>query len=138
MPNDIVIRAILDCSAILSYAHGHVHVGELMIEIADEEAYVGLPALALLEAYTQVGAEDPARDRLRMLVALPNVVVFPVGSQEAASIATIVPLTKGDLPRAHAVWAALRHGSYYVTVEPHLVPPNIAANRVQAIPADDV
>lgn len=45
---DIEIRAVLDTSALLSCAHGHVHVGELLIDIADEGAYMGLPTVALL------------------------------------------------------------------------------------------
>lgn len=137
MPNDVRIRAVLDSSAVLSYVRGHVHVGELLIEIADEGAHMGLPALALLDAYTRVGADDPARARLDLLVALPAIAVLPLGSAEAAGVSTIVPLVKGDLPRAHAVWAALRLGAYYVTVEPPLAPTNMTDDRLHVIPAED-
>jgi hypothetical protein len=137
MPNDIVVRAVLDSSAVLSYARGHVHVGELLIEVADEEALVALPVLALLDAYTHIAETDPARGRIEVLAALPTIMVLPLERNEAADIAAIIPLAKGDLPRAHTTWAALQYGAYYITVEPELVPPNIAASRIQAIPAED-
>ncbi|SRR6266545_1346237 len=137
MPDNVDVRAVLDCSAMLSYARGHVHIGELLIEIADEDAFVGLPALALLDAYTQVGSTEPARGRLGMLAALPVVMVLPLGSHEAAEVAPTVPLVKGDMPRAHAIWAALEEDAYYVTVEPHLIPRTMARIKLLVIPAED-
>ncbi|MGW4460863.1 hypothetical protein [Micromonospora sp. NPDC004704] len=139
MPYDdeIEIRAVLDTSAMLSYARGHVHVGELLVDIADEGAYAGLPAVALLDAYTRVD-DAPARARLGVLAALPSVAVLPLGSGEAADTAAFVRLVKGDLARAHAVWAALQHDAYYLTSEPYLTPSAIPADQVHHIPADDV
>jgi hypothetical protein len=137
MPDAVEVRAVLDCSAALSYARGHAHIGELLIEIADEYAFVGLPALALLDAYTQVGADTAARGRLAVLAALPVVAVLALGSYEAAEVAPIVPLVKGDMSRAHALWAALEEDAYYVTVEPHLVPKAMADIKLLAIPAED-
>ena len=69
---DIEIRAVLDTTATLSYARGHVHIGELLVDIADEGAYTGLPALVLLDAHSQVldnqqvfdRAFDEAHDRI--------------------------------------------------------------------------
>jgi hypothetical protein len=136
MPEDVIVRAVLDCSAVLSYARGHVHVGELLIELSDEGASVGVPALALLDAYTRTST-DRAHGRVDVLAGLPAVVVLPLGAGEAADVAPFVPLVKGDMSRAHAVWAALEHGAYYVTVEPHLTLPNLADDHVHAIPAED-
>ncbi|MEV4627227.1 hypothetical protein AB0J90_13140 [Micromonospora sp. NPDC049523] len=139
MPHDdeIEIRAVLDTSAMLSYARGHLHVGELLVDIADEGAYAGLPAVTLLDAYARVGGDAPARARLGVLAALPSVAVLPLGSGEAGDTAAFVRLVKGDLARAHAVWAALQHDAYYLTSEPYLTPSAIPADQVHHIPADD-
>lgn len=134
--DEIEIRAVLDASAMLSYARGHVHVGELLVMVADEDAYAGLPAVALLDAHTRV-TDAPARARLGVLVTLPSVAVLPLGAHEAADVATVVGLVKGDLGRAHTVWAALDHGAYYLTAEPHLAPSVIPEDLVHPIPADD-
>ncbi|MFG3688498.1 hypothetical protein [Micromonospora sp. NPDC047740] len=134
--DDIEIRAILDASAILSYSRGHVHVGELLVDIADEGAYLGLPTVALLEAYAQT-SDRPAAARLGVLATLPGVAVLPLSAPDAAQAATTVRLTKGDLARAHAVWAALRHDAYLLTCEPHLVPAVIAPELIHHIPVDD-
>lgn len=134
--DDIEIRAVLDASAVLSYSRGHVHVGELLVDIADEGAYVGLPTVALLKAYAQT-SDRPAAARLGVLATLPGVAVLPLSAPDAAQAATTVRLTKGDLARAHAVWAALQHDAYYLTCEPHLVPAVIAPELVHHIPVDD-
>ncbi|MEU5723487.1 hypothetical protein ABZ783_16905 [Micromonospora sp. NPDC047738] len=81
--DDIEIRAILDASAILSYSRGHVHVGELLVDIADEGAYLGLPTVALLEAYAQT-SDRPAAARLGVLATLPGVAVLPLSAPDAA------------------------------------------------------
>ncbi|WJK41809.1 hypothetical protein O7608_05170 [Solwaraspora sp. WMMA2056] len=135
--DEVEIRAVLDTSAMLSYARGHVHVGELLVEIADDGAYTGLPAVALLDAYTRV-TDAPARARLGVLATLPSVAVLPLDAGEASDAAAIAPLVKGDLARAHAVWAALDHGAYYLTSEPHLTPTVVPDDQVHSIPADDI
>ncbi|MEU5550570.1 hypothetical protein ABZ738_12420 [Micromonospora sp. NPDC047793] len=137
MRQDIEIRAVLDSSAVLSFSRGHVHVGELLVDIADEGAYVGLPTVALLEAYAQISADQPATARLGVLATLPGVAILPLGAVQAAEVSATVRMVKGDLARAHAVWAALRHDAYYLTTEPHLVPAVIAADLVHVIPVDD-
>lgn len=137
MRDDIEIRAVLDSSAILSYARGHVHVGELLVDIADEGAYVALPTVALLDAYAQVVSDRAASARLGVLATLPGVVVLPLTAAGAAEVAATVHLVKADLSRAHAVWSALEHDAYYLTTEPHLVPAVIAPELVHVIPLDD-
>ncbi|PZF89366.1 hypothetical protein [Micromonospora endophytica] len=137
MRDDVEIRAVLDTSAMLSFSRGHVHVGELLVDIADEGAYAGLPTVALLEAYAQSSADRPASARLGVLATLPGVAVLPLAAGHAAEVATTVPLVKGDLARAHAVWAALRHDAYYLTTEPHLAPAVLAPDLVHHIPLDD-
>ena len=60
-----VVRAVLDASAMLSYAHEHIHVGELLLEFGDEGSAAAVPAVTLLEAHTRVGNDelDPAQGR---------------------------------------------------------------------------
>jgi hypothetical protein len=135
------IRAVLDRSAMLSYAPDHVHVGEIIIEIAAEGAYVGLPAVALLDAYARVPADAPAAARLRVLAALSGATVLPLGAREAGAVARAVSLVAGDpagdLARAHAVRVALDHGAYYLTTRPETAPPILAADQIHAIPGTD-
>jgi hypothetical protein len=133
----IEIRAVLDCSALLSYARGHVHVGELLIDIADEGAYMALPAVALLEAHARLLGDDQARARLGLLATLPGVAVLSLGGAQANAVAALVLPAAGDLARAHAAWAALTHGAYYLSTEPKLAPSVIPTVQVHAIPADD-
>lgn len=130
------IRAVLDASAMLSYARGHVHVGELLVMIADEGAYVGLPTVALLDAYSRANGA-PARARLGVLATLPSVEILPLGAGEAADAATLVLLTKGDMGRAHAAWAALDNNAYYLTSEPHLTPSVIPVDQIHTILTED-
>ncbi|GGM01406.1 MULTISPECIES: hypothetical protein [Micromonospora] len=138
MPDEVVIRAVLDASAMLSYSRGHVHVGELLLDISEEGAYVGLPTVALLDAYAQTGADRLTKARLKVLATLPGVAVLSLGAADAVEVANTVRLVKGDLARAHAVWTALDHDAYYLTSEPHLVPDVIAPELVHHIPVDDV
>jgi hypothetical protein len=133
----VEVRAVLDVSAMLSYARGHVHVGELLVDIAEEGAYVGLPTVALLDAHAQTSGDRQADARLTVLATLPGATVLPLDAGDAALAAAVVPLVKGDLARAHAAWAALAHDAYYLTCEPHLVPAVISADLVHDIPAGD-
>ncbi|HET8661364.1 MAG TPA: hypothetical protein VFM55_20500 [Micromonosporaceae bacterium] len=133
---DTEVRAVLDTSAMLSYARGHVHVGEILVEVAEEGAYVGLPVVALLDAYSKVH-DGPGRARLGVLTALPGARVLDLGAGEAAVVSLAVGLVGGDLARAHAVWAALRHGAYYLTTQPKAAPGILTAEQVHHLPDDD-
>jgi hypothetical protein len=44
------VRAILDTTAVLGYAAGSIHVGEVIAEVADEKATFGVPLPCLVEA----------------------------------------------------------------------------------------
>lgn len=137
--HDVEIRAVLDVSAMLSYASGHVHVGEILIDIAAEDGvHAGLPAVALLAAHARVLAEAAARARLGVLAALPGVKVLPLDAGDAAEVSLAVPLAGGDLARAHAVWAALEHRAYYLTTEPHTAAGILTDDQIHPIPDHDV
>jgi hypothetical protein len=131
----IEIRAVLETSAVLSYARGHVHVGELLIDLADEGAHMGLPAIALLDAHARLLGEVQSRARLGVLAALPGIAVLALGADEATEVAATVPGAGQDLARAHAVWAALIHGAYYLTCE--TAPLAVPIDQVHHIPPDD-
>jgi hypothetical protein len=131
----VEIRAVLDTSAVLSYARGHVHIGELLVDIADEGAYVGLPTVVLLDAHARLLGNAAGRARLGVLVVLPGIAVLTLGAEEAAGAAANVPGVDHDLARAHAVWAALYHGAYYLTTG--LAPKALPEDQVHEIPIDD-
>lgn len=135
----VEIRAVLDVSAMLSYASGHVHVGEILIDIADEDGvHAGLPAVALLAAHAQVLTDAAARARLGVLAALPGVRVLPLDTGNAADVSLAVPLADGDLARAHALWAALEHRAYYLTTEPQTAAGILTEDQIHPIPDHDV
>jgi len=131
------IRAVLDRSAIQSYARGHIHVGEIITEVADEHAYVGVPATALLDAYTHCLGDKVARARLTVLAQLPGTQMLDLGAEAAARIADIVPFTDDDLARSHAIWASLEHTAVYLTAEPEEAGRLVAEDRIIVIPAED-
>jgi hypothetical protein len=61
---DRPVRVVLDASAIVAFSRGSIHVGEVIAEVDDEDAAIGLPILCLVEATR--GAPDT--DRLDLLV----------------------------------------------------------------------
>lgn len=121
------IRAVLDRSAIQSYGRGHIHIGELLVDIADEGAHMAVPAVSLLDAHASFGKDAHARALLRLLVTLPGIAVLKLDAAAASAIAPTCVQADGDLSRAHAVWAANHFGALYLTTEPDsvvsLVPP---------------
>lgn len=131
------IHAVLDASAMVSYARGHVHVGETLLEVNEQAGEVGVPAIALLDAHTRLAGDGPGLARLGVLAAIPGVVVLPLGRVEAEDVADVIPLVKGDLARGHAVWAAVRAGAYLLTAEPEAMPAIVHPNQIIDIPADD-
>jgi hypothetical protein len=131
------IRAVLDCSALQSYALGHVHIGELLIDIADEGADMAIPAVTLAEANGFLIQDAHARALLGLLVTLPGTVVLPLDAATARDMAPTAVQAHGDLSRAHAVWAANRHGALYLTTEPDTVVALIPPDNVHLIPAKD-
>jgi hypothetical protein len=75
--------------------------------------------------------------------------VLSLDTAQAAAVAAMVLSAANDLARAHAAWAALKHGAYYLTTEPKLpagsarklaklAPSPIPVEQVHALPVDDV
>jgi hypothetical protein len=134
---DEELRAVLDTSAMLSYARPHVHVGELISEIAQEGAYVAVPTVALLDAYAQLMDDELGRARLGVLVTLEGVRLIPLDQAGAVKVSTAVPLADGDLSRAHTLQVALANRAYYVTTDPKTAPAILGGRQVHAVPEYD-
>ncbi|GAA2715572.1 hypothetical protein ACFY2R_29880 [Micromonospora olivasterospora] len=63
--SDLVIRAVLDASAIVAYCSGSVSVGEVIAEITDEGAGFAVPDVCLIEAARRLDVDQwPALDLL--------------------------------------------------------------------------
>jgi hypothetical protein len=131
------IRAVLDRSAVQSYAQGHVHVGEIITEVGDERAFVGIPATALLEAHGRCLEDKVARARLDVLVHLPATQVLDLTAESAGAIADTIPFAEGDLARSHAVWASLAHSAAYLTAEPEESARLVAEDQLIVVPTED-
>jgi hypothetical protein len=131
------IKAVLDRSALESYTRGHVHVGELVATIADNDDLIAVPSVALLEAHARSIGDKHAQALLELLVTLRGVTVVSLGSPEVAEVAESVEFTDDDLSRAHSVWAALKHEAVYFTTEPEQVDGVLTDYQVIAIPPHD-
>jgi hypothetical protein len=131
------VRAVLDVSAMLSYAREHVHVGELLTMLGAEDGIAALPTTALLDAYGRVTDDPLATARLDVLTTLPTTAVDPLDALEARATAGVIPLVKGDLARAHAIWSALEHEAYLFTTEPERTPSILDAEDIVVIPKND-
>jgi len=132
------IRAILDSSAIQSYGRGHVHVGEMITEIAVERLRVGVPAVALMDAYASFAGDPVARARLGILAEIPPTVVLALDRRDAEKAATVAPFAGNDLSLAHAAWAALQHRALLVTTEPEKSISALPGEQILTVPTDDV
>jgi len=131
------IRAVLDCSALQSYARGHVHVGELLVDVADEGAYFGIPAAALTEAYAAAQDDRHEAALIYLFTTLVGTTVLDLDSETASDMAGTLLLTDKDMSRAHAVWAAHKYQALYLTTEPSEVVSLVPADQIHKIPAED-
>ena len=62
--NERPVRILLDASAVVAFTRGSIDVGEVIAEVDDEHATVGMPILCLVEATRAVTDTD----RLTLLV----------------------------------------------------------------------
>jgi hypothetical protein len=112
-------RAVLDPSAVLAYADGSEHVGEVLREFADEEISFAIPVACLAEARA-AAATGVAVRKLDVLVGLKFAIVLPLDSGDWASVGAAAGLL-GGLGRACAALLVV-HGQagYVVTAEPEV------------------
>ena len=131
------IQAVLDRSALQSYARGHIHVGELLIDVADGGAAFAIPTVALMDAYAQSLGNKHATALLNLIIKLPGIAVIDLDTKTASGAAEEVPGSEGDLSRSHAVWAAKAHNAYYLTTEPAEVADLLPPGQIHVIPSKD-
>ena len=132
------IRAVLDHTALQSYARGHVHVGELFGEVTDEDnTFVAIPSVALLEAHARSIDDPHAKALLNYMVTLPGAMVLDLDLATVPEAAGYVRTLRGNLPRAHTAWAAGAYRALCVTTEPEAYPDQILADQVVVIPTKD-
>ena len=132
------IRAVLDHTALHSYARGHVHVGELFGEVTMEEnALVAIPSVALLEAHARCIDDPHAKSLLNYMVTLPGATVLDLDLPTVPEAAGYVRTMRGNLSRAHTAWAAGAYEALCVTTEPEAYPEQVLQDQVVVIPTKD-
>jgi hypothetical protein len=132
------IRAVLDHTALQSYARGHVHVGELFGEVtAEDNGVVAIPTVALLEAHAREMDDPQARALLNYMVTLPGAMVLDLDLATAPEAAGYVRTMRGNLARAHTAWAAGAYRALCFTTEPEAYPDQVLADQIVAIPSRD-
>jgi hypothetical protein len=116
----VIIRAVLDATALRAYAAGSIAVGELIGEFSDEGAQFAIPAVCMLEAAT--GADEHAASLLTILDQHPDAVWLPVDRDQWRRVAVAADLL-GGIGRACAALPVV-HGraDYVLTTEPDAYP----------------
>lgn len=112
---DRPIRIVLDASAIVAFSRGSIHAGEVIAEVDDEHAAVGLPVLCLVEATR--GTADPTR--LDLLVNHRAGVVLGDEPGDWRALAATYDIV-GRLDAAAAALAAIDLGCAVLTAQPGL------------------
>jgi hypothetical protein len=103
------VRFVLDTSAIAAFARGSIHVGEVLAEVADEDAVALLPLACLVEAVhgQRFASEEDAR--LDLLVGHPATEMLADDPQVWRSLAYTYDLV-GSADAAAAALAAIDYG----------------------------
>nr|MDT0663450.1 hypothetical protein [Micromonospora sp. DSM 115978] len=109
------IRIILDSTTIAAFAGTSVAVGEVIAEVGDENARVGVPVYCLAEAYRQLPEDElPA---VSLLAAHPSTVIVDVGPADWLALAGLAR-DSGRIDTAAALLLAVDSGGYVLTGEP--------------------
>jgi hypothetical protein len=114
----MTVRLILDTSAVSAYINGSIHVGELLIEIQEEEdIQFAVPVICLAEAGTVTDNDDT-------LVLLAKHGRAIVAAVPASRWSDLVNLSKmlGQVSHAATFLAAAKHEAYLVTATPERYP----------------
>jgi hypothetical protein len=116
------IAVVLDTSAVTSFAEGDgLAVGELLGEVADEQAFAAVPVSAVALAHALL----PKPGHQRMLTLLidqnPTVVVVPMRADEGRLIGQYSAELGRRLGLAHAVREAERNHAQLVTADGEMV-----------------
>lgn len=115
------IAVVLDATALAAYVDGHVAVGELIAEVADEGRTVGVPAACLAAAYAATSS-DVGAALLALLTTTPAVTVLPLGAEpgvnDARQTGVLARAAGGDIALGHAARTAIAHRAHLATTDP--------------------
>jgi hypothetical protein len=115
------IAVVLDASALRAYTAGHLAVGELIAEVADEVRFVGVPALCLAAAHATAEG-DLAGALLALLTATPVVRLLPLGADpgvdDVRQVGALARAAGGDIALGHAARTAIVAQAHLATTEP--------------------
>lgn len=110
---DRQVRLVLDDTAVLEYARGTLHVGELLIQLAEAGHVAALPLVCLVEAYpAAVEAEH-----LGTLAAHDTVVVVSDDPADWETLGHLCAMTGGAVS-ASAALVALDADCWVLTTDP--------------------
>jgi hypothetical protein len=109
------IRILLDASAITAYTRGSIDVGEVIAEVDDEDAAVGLPVLCMVEA-TRTTTDT---DRLTLLAQHRACVLLDNVAANWQALAATYEIV-GRLDAASAALAAIDLDIDILTAQPGL------------------
>jgi hypothetical protein len=114
---DRPVTLVLDTSAIIAYTRAEtaIHVGDVLVQVVDEDALAVLPASCLAEALPSVA--DP--DMLDLLVAHEATTVLADGPDMWRDLAAMVEIT-GRPDSASAALAAIDFTASILTRAPLL------------------
>jgi hypothetical protein len=110
--SDQPIRVVPDTSAIIAYAHGSLNVGEVLVEVTDEQASFAVPAVCLVQAATAA-----ADTQLRLLTAHPACRVLPLHAEDWPRLVTAMRIF-GRVDLAVSIYATRQADGYVLTAEP--------------------
>jgi predicted nucleic acid-binding protein len=113
--SDRSIRIVLDTSAIVAFTRGSIDVGEVIAEVDDEQAAVGLPDLCLVEASRAVADAS----WLDLLVNRDSTRVLADQVESWRAFAATYEIV-GRLDAASAVLAAIDLDCHVLTGQPGL------------------
>ncbi len=108
------VRVTLDTTAIVAYAHGSTHVGEILAEVVDEDCRYLIPHICLAEAAAQVAEEQWP---LLQILLTRHHCLQPAALHQWRDLAFGIRVL-GSVGRAEAMLAAVRWESYLLTGEP--------------------
>ena len=126
------IYLILDTSAIRAFARASIDVGEIISEVNDESAAVGLPVLCLVEANRTAADQE----RLEILLRHEAATVLDV---RASNWRELAAMSAGidSLAAASAALATVDLRCFILTSEPQLYTRSGLTERIIALPGPD-
>jgi hypothetical protein len=115
----VSIGLVLDSSALLLHLRlERVSIGELISEVIDGDQLVGVPALAVVDVWSDLGNADVTRLERMLTWDDSGVVILPLTGDCLLDVHRTLPSVKGGQGVAHAVVEARRYGCLLATDRP--------------------